>query len=500
MARLQVAARIVSRLVLLAMLLGAGVVTAEAAGTITGLGLPSNGTAGKPFPVTIQGSGTCGKITVDWHTQDGQPPEPLDNKSLPLTYPHTYASAGTYNLVVKAASADCQGGTKTATVKVVAPPPPGPTSLRSLGPLAAQSAGHAGAVRGVATNPSGEARPNQPVVATVTGYGPSALVAAQIGQPCEVFVDWGDGDPRTPLKGAFPMTTPPHRYPNTRVQGYTITAEGRGSCEGKVTTLLKVLTPGQAEGRSTKELAVVSESVTPPPVIKTVIPKTPNQDLGCGVSGINAPGARLLLVGTNFGTRKGQATLAGSFSGGAPALESLSWTDTEIEGTIPAIRGAFDQKARLQVTRPAGKSSNQYEIAFTAARERVKLPAQAMTVVACSTAATENGCIAGSHPSASTFGSSFYGTHNNTGFETSDKGSDTYALRHPLKNGWLFESWAWASPPKGIDGGPLVSRTCAPDVRISVNWFVESGGLSGRIYASYSANVFAVGPAGVPYQ
>jgi hypothetical protein len=87
------------------------------------------------------------------------------------------------------------------------------------------------------------------------------------------------------------------------------------------------------------------------------------------------PGERFTIAGACFGNQPGALELIGQFPGGTLRLDFFGWKDTEIIAATPSVRGAPDHVASITVIRPDGKRSTTKQITFTAARERVDVPA-----------------------------------------------------------------------------------------------------------------------------
>jgi hypothetical protein len=157
-----------------------------------------------------------------------------------------------------------------------------------------------------------------------------------------------DGTPIAHFPGAFPLTLY-HTY--TKAGTYTLTAQGQGTCSGKVTASLSVAGP-------------TVTSVFPFSVIK--------------------PLGGVILQGQHFGNLPGQFLIHLTNYKGQSIdlpLEGVQWGDTFVAGTIPYIDGVLKQTATFTVLTGCGASTT-WQATFTPITEEVLVPFARLT---CST-------------------------------------------------------------------------------------------------------------------
>ncbi len=165
------------------------------AGTITSLGAnPSSPLVGQSVTFTVNGSGTCGSLTLT----SGDGASTTLSGAFPLTTSHAYSSAGSFTATATGITS-CTGSASTSVT--VSPPPGAITSLKATS----------------STSLVGDL-----VTFTVSGTGTCGSLT----------LAFGDGASTT-LSGAFPLTAS-HTYSTAGT--FTATATGTMSCTGTATT------------------------------------------------------------------------------------------------------------------------------------------------------------------------------------------------------------------------------------------------------------------------
>lgn len=431
-----------------------------AAADITSLAVtPNPANAGYPVTVTVDATPDCSQVHIEFG--DGQRTDLSSSQGWPQSVQHTYA---------------LPAGTKTITASGVAPSTCAPKSATLT---VVQGSGQ---IQGL-TVPA-QAKENEQLTITLNG----------IGFCDQVDLDYGDGQPHgVPSNFVFPYTFL-HTY---RQRGtVTLKATGGGRCQGQATATLMIGegdliaipgTPTRLDPPLSRLCQIVDCTGSPPPPV----PSTP---LITEVRGTVTPGGRIVVIGSGFGTKPGKLYISGIFGGTVwRELEDLSWQDNLVEATVPEITGVPDRSATLQLVRgDRYLMSNQMSVSFTAAREIMTLPMDAVQVVSCSNADWRNTCNV---PIAryESFGPlSIEGGHS--GWFFGARGSDAYSVA--LKNGWVFDHmWKGvtgflgsASDPKGFAPGTASAA-------LVVEW--EYGFMGDVVYLT---DIVVRGPKGVPYQ
>ncbi len=290
-----------------------------------------------------------------------------------------------------------------------------------------------------------------------------------------VQLDLGDGTNIVNLPGSFPLLVyHTYKYPGT----YTLKAQGKGNCQGAVTTTLQVLGPTIA-------------SIFPFSVIK--------------------PGGEVILQGQHFGNLPGQILIVFQNQLIGANLTNIQWGDTFAAGTIPqGITGEPDQEVGLYVINSCGAASNHVTAKFTATRDLIALPFDQINCGSTVNFDNSNACQRngnyGTPPECGgipTFGTEpgptgFQGFHF-SGWGFSGEGGNDQFWGPTLKNGWGFDS---ASPLAGSYVGTFYQPTYwyqspvgGQETKVSVNWQCDN---CGGIF--YYGNIYITGPKGVPYQ
>lgn len=218
------------------------------------------------------------------------------------------------------------------------------------------------------------------------------------------------------------------------------------------------------------------------------------------------------IDGCHFGTATGSVQLTGPFPGGPLTLPVLSWTDTAILVTVPAVTGVPDGAATVIVSPPAMPSAAQADTQFIATRTTDLLyPVQ---YADCQRTTQDDFCgYTKDDPSRQ----AFVGYHWSRGIFFGVGGGDRYYA--VLKNGWVIMPQVlpagWPGYPGGVylnwheatscsqwwsnDPGHISSVTgFIPGSSIVdgiVNWWVDAN-CSG-IY--YGGTILLTGPVGQTY-
>ncbi len=216
------------------------------------------------------------------------------------------------------------------------------------------------------------------------------------------------------------------------------------------------------------------------------------------------PGDEIILNGCGFGGAGGgsELRLVGNFPGGYAKFKASVWHDDAIKAVLdPSIRGAFDQNAQMQVVRGDLKLSNQVPIAFRAAREVVLFEEKNTINVACGGDASSghfNHCRTPfqsgmSLPIPSDF--TMLGAHWVNDGDLDNEGTDEIRLN--LANGFKTCGYGWEwwyeYPGTGYAHAPQGYADGKTSLTLKVAWGFTRDGLQ------YHVDVYAIGPAGVPY-
>jgi hypothetical protein len=216
------------------------------------------------------------------------------------------------------------------------------------------------------------------------------------------------------------------------------------------------------------------------------------------------PGDEVILNGCGFGSGGGnELRLVGNFPGGYAKLKPSIWHDDAIKAVLdPATRGAFDQAdTKLQVVRGDLKLSNQVPIAFRAAREVVLVEEKTTVTLACGGDKSDghfNYCHSPfdtgmSLPVMHNF--SMAGIHWVNDGDLDNEGSDEMSLT--LKNGFKTCGYGWEwwyeYPGTGFASVPHGYADGRTSLKIRMDWGLTHDGMQ------YHVDVYAIGPAGVPY-
>ena len=221
------------------------------------------------------------------------------------------------------------------------------------------------------------------------------------------------------------------------------------------------------------------------------------------------PGQMVQIDGCDFGTAAGSVQLTGPFPGGPLTLPVLSWTDTAILVTVPAVTGVPDGAATIIVSPPAMPSA-QADTQFIATRTTDLLyPIQYGD---CQRTTQDDFCgYAKDDPARE----AFIGYHWSRGTFFGVGGGDRYYS--VLKNGWVIMpqvlSPGFGAPGVNMnwngyttcrqwwsnDSGHISSVTgFTPGSSIVdgvVNWWVDAN-CSGIVY---EGTILLTGPVGLPY-
>jgi hypothetical protein len=228
------------------------------------------------------------------------------------------------------------------------------------------------------------------------------------------------------------------------------------------------------------------------------------------VVGAIEPETDVVIEGTGFSGAPGTAALmlkSPAIGEKSYALTVVEWNSKYIYGTLPKITGVPDMLGTIQVVTKDGRASAFYSVAFTAAREYIKLPAKDVGGD-CSRTSDEDFCQGkGTRitecwgPGPDTFGtalpdSSYYAEHSTHECVSCNSGTDSFGVT--LKNGWVFD----------YTGGESVAHRKA-SVNLS-SAAVTSGATSAVVnmpwstgycaWVSYWLDFHVTGPAGVSYK
>jgi hypothetical protein len=233
------------------------------------------------------------------------------------------------------------------------------------------------------------------------------------------------------------------------------------------------------------------------------------------------PGDDVEIQGCGFGpaSQKGELRLLGDFPS-AVKLEVSQWNGAHIKAKVPwGLKGyKDDSKAKLQVFRKDGKFSNGQTVGFRAAREIQLLRPSDVSFV-CYPSNLDNCTLATSHPLADSqfFGGATFAAKH-IGWEISKladcdgawplanvrSSSDSASVT--LKNGWLLAGYAWwwryeinldygfVDFPSGFQEGKASSTVKMAWKASTHDCAKKRGGVS------YRVDLYAIGPAGVPYK
>lgn len=104
------------------------------------------------------------------------------------------------------------------------------------------------------------------------------------------------------------------------------------------------------------------------------------------IQGSVAPGQQFTIIGNCFGDQNGDVKIIGQFPGGNlhvsndpahPGMTFTQWSSSRIVAALPAVSGSPDQTVAISVTTHTDKrESTAKQATFTAARERVEVPAR----------------------------------------------------------------------------------------------------------------------------
>ena len=378
--------------------------------------------------------------------------------------------------------------------------------LTPLSSAAAQFAmGTAGILGGVAVSP-------QPI----SVGAPATILLSGAGECGQVTVNFGDGTSKT-LTGVKFASNAQTQHTYSRAGSLTITALAGSNCnaKGEVKTSLIV------EGSYAEILCALTgcdeptrrETPCSTPTIRSVSYAWPLE-----------PKENVTLHGCGFGRALQQVRLKLPLPspGTGAALQVLSWSDTDVTASVPALTGVRDQTGRLQVVLGAGRtlvSSNEVPVSFRATRElrwlynylidHPTLVQQQLGVIQyyCSQAASGNTC-----DSFHGVDQTFAGNHCSP---TSDviKGMDWYTIT--LGNGWVFQKYTDVDMTWWLKNPPYVS----PNICAGLNWVHASAGdaslftpgapsgvvrvawaLGARQATTYAGLVQVKGPVGVPFK
>jgi hypothetical protein len=199
------------------------------------------------------------------------------------------------------------------------------------------------------------------------------------------------------------------------------------------------------------------------------------------------PGDTLTLDGVNLGHGQGsvciwwnRVVVENAFTAdGRLCLTVDSWQDDLVTASVPAdVAGVPSQPAQLVLVDNTGQTSNALPLSFVATLDVVQLyPGQAALTIGCSGADTDQCGPFGAYHGDSIFG---------------NNGTDHYHLA--LANGWLFERLSY-HPLTGSTSLEALPEGGTPSLDYAVDW--SFGALAD---ASYSTDIWLIGPKGVPLQ
>jgi hypothetical protein len=438
--------------------------TVEAAGTITGLAVsPSPATVGTTVTVTINGTGVCDELELDFG--DGTAKPKFQGNPFPIQTQHPYAQVKTFQL--KASPKKACSGQATASHTVV----------------------QSGQITGLSVPAS--ASPNTQVPITVQGTGTCGSLQ----------LDFGDGAKATLSQATFP-TTAQHPYATTGTK--TLKATAGAQCQGQATASLTV--KSSLVELCTKVNCADLLSAVVAPKIDQVVPFISNI----------TPGGAVAIKGSGLGAVEGKLYLKGLKKYNGVDLGPVEvpiakepgkdfWNPTNVLGFIPGnITQVMDQPATLQIKTAGNKWSNEYPLNFKAAKEFVMLPYTdpAVKLIACGTDSNRDVCNEWADPDdglwfASICADTFYGFHLNVwGAIGDDVGTDKFEIT--LKNGWVIDGgkvYVYVDQGEGYTLGPGTVPVGVTSWKPSVQWNV-----SPNDDLCHGADVYISGPKGVPWK
>lgn len=224
--------------------------------------------------------------------------------------------------------------------------------------------------------------------------------------------------------------------------------------------------------------------------------------------GLVTPGSTILLLGSNFGSSQGKVILAGQF--GTREMKIVEWHPKGIGCRVPDdIQGVPDHTTNMTVQTQGGVKSGAFPVGFVALKEVKLLVAGDLKTFACAASAFINTCnwtvkVTGGNTATNepwtgcVWKRSLCGWHQDGGgLAGLPAGTDTYEIK--LANGWsLYDRSSLVS-------GSLYSAHLADDPtgfvagsnywKFSIKWWMNK-----YLWTTYTMDVFAVGPKGVPYK
>ncbi|MDP3940558.1 MAG: hypothetical protein Q8R92_20795 [Deltaproteobacteria bacterium] len=360
----------------------------------------------------------------------------------------------------------------------------------------------AGTLTGLSLQPN-PAEINQGVQATLSGQGSCP----------EVTLDYGDGSPAQKLapvdfNKSVNTSPPPHKFAAAKT--YTVTASPGKGCQGSATANLTVKAKGGADLPSAKQPAGNTASMAAANILKALaaylVPKV------TGGLGLVEPGMTFIAFGSGFGSTMGKGTLTGDF--GSRQLNVVQWAPKGIGFQVPSdIAGVSDHTAKLVVETSGGQKSEPFALKFRAKRDVVRLKAGDVGATTCAATAQQNTCnwtvkmgpgatVATNEPWTGCVvkaGASLCGWHEGAAGLGMGLGMGTDQYQISLKNGWALYDLG------GFVSGSLYNEKVATlgagftegatSWSPKVNWHLGKGQL-----ATYSCDIFIVGPKGVPYK
>jgi hypothetical protein len=217
------------------------------------------------------------------------------------------------------------------------------------------------------------------------------------------------------------------------------------------------------------------------------------------------PGDEVILNGCGFGAagQGSELRLVGNFPGGYAKFKPSVWHDDAIKAVLdPGIRGAFDQDAKIQVVRGDLKLSTPLPIAFRAAREVVLVEEKNTVTVACGGDKSDghfNDCRVpwmGPGPGGPDMKNfTMAGLHWVNDADLDNEGTDeiSFTLKNGFKTCGYGWGWWYAYPGTGYAGVPHGYADGRTSLTLKMNWGFTRDGMQ------YHVDVYAIGPAGVPY-
>ncbi len=354
-------------------------------------------------------------------------------------------------------------------------------ALVALGALAGRApAGAQGTLDSVTADPS-PACADSLVTATVEGTGTC--------QSMRLSFDYPNLTAQSVVNPSFPVTLT-HTYATAGT--YTIRAgSADANCTGDPETTL-VVNPCNWQ----LDAALVDTFIT---ALKPVI---------AGGLGLVQPGNPfpILVFGEKFGPNPGKLFLDGAF--GTVELPVLEWGSdgAYIGASIPAgICGVPDHEAAIRVVTALGWASDPWPVLFTAAREVLPLPRDAVQVLSCGSDSNKDCCNSQCDEDDNDWfsaclspNSSICGSHMNAWAAIGDdQGTDTY--RVDLTGGsWVIEGWSFqvsVEPGEGwaqFQPGNAYHETVAD---FSAPWLVSANDTV--IYDSF---IYISGPCGTSFK